>query len=219
MAGARRWVRWASRWQRCEYYPFSSFLSWRGIIKLVDASSLIRSGLEVITTCSPRNFDLVKSLGADKVFDYNSPSVGSEIREYTNNRLRHAWDAIGEGESAQICADSLSSESGPPPLHYVTINRTEFPRADVKTEFRLTYTISNETCEVFGGIAKLEPQPQDFEFAKRWGGLAARLFEEKKVIPHPIEVRGGLEDITQGLDDMEAKRVSGKKLVYRVADL
>jgi NADPH:quinone reductase-like Zn-dependent oxidoreductase len=30
----------------------------------------IRSGLEVITTSSPHNFELLKSLGADHVFDY-----------------------------------------------------------------------------------------------------------------------------------------------------
>lgn len=33
------------------------------------------AGLRVVTTCSPKNFDYVKSLGADVVFDYNAPSV------------------------------------------------------------------------------------------------------------------------------------------------
>jgi hypothetical protein len=31
-----------------------------------------RSGLEVIATASPHNFDLLKKLGADHVFDYVS---------------------------------------------------------------------------------------------------------------------------------------------------
>jgi len=37
------------------------------------------AGFEVITTCSPGNFDYVKSIGADKVFDYNSPSATDDI--------------------------------------------------------------------------------------------------------------------------------------------
>ncbi|KAL3431339.1 chaperonin 10-like protein [Aspergillus tetrazonus] len=34
------------------------------------------AGFEVITTCSAHNFDYVKRLGADKVFDYKDPSWG-----------------------------------------------------------------------------------------------------------------------------------------------
>lgn len=37
------------------------------------------AGYEVLTTCSPRNFDYVKSLGASKVFDYQSPTVTEDI--------------------------------------------------------------------------------------------------------------------------------------------
>lgn len=126
------------------------------------------------------------------------------------------WDTIADGQAGQICAEALSSSESP--LHYITTNRNEFPREDVNTAVRLTYTISNDACEVFGRL-KLDAQPQDFEFAKRWGAVAAKLFEEKKVVPHPVEVRGRLEDIAGGLRDLEEARVSGKKLVYRVGDL
>ena len=37
------------------------------------------SGYKVAATCSPRNNDYVKSLGADFVFDYSSPSIVDDI--------------------------------------------------------------------------------------------------------------------------------------------
>lgn len=36
------------------------------------SSAFFRSGFKVVTTCSPRNFDLVKDLGADLILDYVS---------------------------------------------------------------------------------------------------------------------------------------------------
>ncbi|KAI0386969.1 GroES-like protein [Hypomontagnella monticulosa] len=37
------------------------------------------AGYSVVTTCSARNFDYVKSLGADKAFDYNSASIIDDL--------------------------------------------------------------------------------------------------------------------------------------------
>lgn len=91
---------------------------------------LSSSGLTVITTCSPRNFDLVKSYGADKVFDYSdSTECGKQIREYTNDNLKHAFDCISEKTSPQICADALSSAGG---IYSALLKVENFPRKDVE---------------------------------------------------------------------------------------
>lgn len=37
-------------------------------------------GMEIITTCSSRHFDLVKSFGAKYTFDYRDESAMSELR-------------------------------------------------------------------------------------------------------------------------------------------
>lgn len=156
--------------------------------------------------------------------------MGLAIREYTGNRLRHVWDTIGGPEAEQICADALSSSSEPGPgpgpgqgpLRYSAITGSgTLPSRpdDVRTALTVAYTIQGEPCEVLGGLIRLDARPEDFEFARRWGPVAARLFAEKKVVPHPIELRDGLEGIAAGLRDLEEGRVSGKKLVYRVADL
>ncbi|KAH9896291.1 zinc-binding oxidoreductase CipB [Xylariomycetidae sp. FL2044] len=39
----------------------------------------VASGYEVVTTCSPKNFDMVKKFGASAVFDYNSATVVADV--------------------------------------------------------------------------------------------------------------------------------------------
>lgn len=73
---------------------------------------LRRCGLRVITTCSPRNFDLVRSYGAAICFDYNSPSCGPDIRAFTNNALDYALDCITEESTMKICYQALGRCGG-----------------------------------------------------------------------------------------------------------
>lgn len=184
MEAVQRWGLWRFRWGNCEYL-FSAHLN-----------SLLkdpRSGLEVITTCSPANFDFVTLLGADKVFDYRSPTVGPDIRQHTHNKLQYVWDTIGEGSAPRICADALSS-SASFPLHYSTIILNTFPRTGVKTDITLGYTIFGDAFDMFRSF-QIEAMPQNFEFTKKWGVTIEKLLEENRVVPHPVEVRSDIEGI------------------------
>lgn len=68
------------------------------------------SGLYVIATASQRNFDLVRSLGADAVVDYTDPvAAAKQIREAAPN-LEHAVDCVGEESSTAIVAASLNGK-------------------------------------------------------------------------------------------------------------
>ena len=56
-------------------------------------------------------------------------------------------------------------------------------------------------------------------FGKMFWGLAGKLLAEKKVKVHPVDVRpGGLKGVLEGMEEMRQGKVSGKKLVYKVAD-
>lgn len=70
------------------------------------------SGCQVITTCSPRNFDFVKALGAVEAFDYRDPNCAEKIREYTTDKLEHVLDCISEGNSPKISSEAISSQGG-----------------------------------------------------------------------------------------------------------
>jgi NADPH:quinone reductase-like Zn-dependent oxidoreductase len=170
------------------------------------------AGYKVVTTASPRNFDLVKSRGADEVFDYNDAQSAAKIRELTDNKLKYAWDTNGDDASAQFCADALSSTEA---RNYGTILANKFPRDDVKYTRTFMYTIFGETFEKGGQV--YEGSQEDFEFAKKWAGLSERMLAEGKLVPHPAKVgSGGLEGVRGGLDDLKNGRVSGKKLVYNL---
>lgn len=58
----------------------------------------VAAGYEVITTSSPKNFAYVKKLGASYAFDYNSPTVVSDLVKAFNGKLSvGVFDAIGSG--------------------------------------------------------------------------------------------------------------------------
>lgn len=169
----------------------------------------------MITTCSPRNFEYVKSLGADQVFDYNEPNVGAKIREYTQNKLQYAWDTISEEASAKICADALTSNPG---AKYGNILPSKCPRDDVETVSTLMYTIFGEHFK-FGGLNEIPAIPEDFEYTKKFLSLAEKLIADGRVKSHRVKIGAdGLKGVLQGLEDMKAGKVSGEKWVYRVEE-
>lgn len=165
------------------------------------------SGLTVIATASPHNFELVKSLGADQVFDYKDPECGSKIREATNNKLKLAFDTISEKGSPAVCCAAISSEGG---KYSALLPVGDFPREDVSNTVTLAYTALNEFFS-----ERLPANQKDFEFGVKFWRLSENLINSGKIKPHPTEVRkGGLEAIPQGMSDLKEGKVSGVKLVY-----
>lgn len=70
------------------------------------------SGLEAIVTCSTRNFEYVRSLGADAVFDYRLSSCAKDIQAYSKDNLKHVFDCISDDDSTKICIEAMSSSGG-----------------------------------------------------------------------------------------------------------
>ncbi|KAK0108898.1 hypothetical protein ONS96_002734 [Cadophora gregata f. sp. sojae] len=66
------------------------------------------SNFEIITTSSPSSFSLLKSLGADHVFDYNSSSSPSSILALTNSTLGLCIDCFSQQSSYEFCSAILA---------------------------------------------------------------------------------------------------------------
>jgi NADPH:quinone reductase-like Zn-dependent oxidoreductase len=173
------------------------------------------SGCRIAVTCSPRSFDLVKSLGAEAAFDYNSFTVAADIKKFTEGRLHHVWDCIGSAESAKTCALAMSDQEG----QYVTLNGGNTSiihevNAKISVVETLAYTIFGERFEKFGVT---EPIPKDYEFGKMFWELTRDLLATGKLKTAKPEVnRGtkGLEGVLIGMQELKDHKVSGTKLVY-----
>lgn len=171
-----------------------------------------------MTTCSTRNFEYVKSLGADHVFDAYDPDVGKKIREFTDNKLYYAWDCIGAPEQ---CAQALASSApAGQELRYGHIVGWDVKlRDDIISTWSIGYSANGEDWQVGWTEEKrnIEAQPDHQEWMENWIPFAMKLLEEGKWKPHRQDVReGGLGGVVEGLRDMKEGRVSGAKLVYRV---
>ena len=156
------------------------------------------AGFEVVTTCSPRNFDYVKSLGAEKVFDSNGPSavedIVAEIDKGTCAGIYHA-----AGPVATTCQVSHKSKQK---LFVASTNPVMEGDAPEGVEAKMTFGT--------GGVEMF----QEILPATFGGFLPAALTQGMyKVAPTPeIVPTKGLEGIQEALDILK-KGVSAKKLV------
>lgn len=179
------------------------------------------SGLTVITTSSPRNFDYLKSLGADAVLDYHTDTeaLAREIQELTKNELALAWDCTPTDSSTRLCALSMKDTqkgkiSNLLPIHKKIVDKIN---PNIETETTLGYTAFGETFHRAG--TTFEAKPEDREFARDFWELSRGLLADGrvKVAKTAIDQGGpGLEGVLKGLEDLKQGKVSGTKLVYRI---
>ncbi|RDX47060.1 GroES-like protein [Lentinus brumalis] len=89
------------------------------------------SGYKVVTTASPRNHELLKSLGADVTIDYRDPEVVSKIKQATGDSLKYAAEMIGDLESHRIAIEAIRPSGGKVVGLSPMRNSKEFARNDV----------------------------------------------------------------------------------------
>ncbi|KAI4720785.1 oxidoreductase [Aureobasidium sp. EXF-10727] len=179
-----------------------TLLVWSGASSVgVNAIQLAQAaGYEVIATASPKNFELVRSLGASEVIDYNldSANLFEQLHNAFSGRtiagvLHTAGDAR---EPMSMCADLFSKVKG---NKFFTTTVT-LP-ADIPTGFQYSRVFASTIKDtgvsdaVFGNFL-----PESIA-----GG-------NYKSAPQAEVVGTGLESIQKGLDILR-KGVSAKKLV------
>jgi NADPH:quinone reductase-like Zn-dependent oxidoreductase len=151
----------------------------------------------VITTASSDNFELVKSRGADAVFDYHESECASLIKKHTKGELYYVLDCISTESSYQLVADALP-ETPQKQVQVVTLLPTDaWPRRDITATAILAYTAFGKAFTKFG--IDFPEVPPHYDYAVMFWKLSQKLLAEGKVKPHPVALRkGGLAGIPGG---------------------
>ncbi|KAL1966312.1 hypothetical protein VTN77DRAFT_4665 [Rasamsonia byssochlamydoides] len=168
-----------------------------------------------IGTCSPRNFDLVQSRGAENVFDYNIDNCAADIKIYTKNSLRYVLDCVSNPDSLTFCHSCIGRRGGfytalepyPEALH---------TRQTVKADWVLQLEVLGKKIGWPQPFAR-EVSTETKEWAESWFQTVQGLLDAGKLQVHPVKVMpGGFDRILEGLDLVREKKVSGQKLVYTI---
>ena len=170
--------------------------------------------MTVITTCSPKNFDLVRQRGADLAFDYHSSSVVADIKRAAGDQLKKVMDCISTPESGQLCGAVFGQGADG---HYVCVNQVaSIGRSDVKRSLRWAYTALGRPVRVNG--REYPATPEDLATSKVFlESMMLPLLENRGLKIHPLRVRaGGLEAALKGLDELRNGKVSAVKLIYEM---
>ncbi|KZS95260.1 GroES-like protein [Sistotremastrum niveocremeum HHB9708] len=185
-------------------YAGEPFLVWGGSGSVgAYAVQLAHSlGFTVISTASPANHEYVKSLGAKYVFDYRDADVVSKIRQAAGPNLSKVYDSVSENGSVQASVQSITSPTGGKVAIILGLPTPDPSTSNVKV--------------VATGARKAQEVPAVGE-ASYW--YLAELLNKGTFIPNKVKViPKGLLGVNEGFDLQRQHKISGEKLVYRIAD-
>ncbi|EEA23573.1 hypothetical protein TMatcc_002450 [Talaromyces marneffei ATCC 18224] len=157
----------------------------------------VAAGYHVITTCSPKNFDFVKSLGADYAFDYNSPTVVSDIVDVFKGKKSAGAYAIGFVAAKPVIEIMSQITEGSKYVAASNMPPSDLPEGVTS---KMVFGSALKNSSLGGHIFN--------EFVTK--GLVNGNY---KTAPEPKIVGKGLESIQQGLDTLKAGGLSATKLV------
>ncbi|KAE8855564.1 hypothetical protein PTNB73_10221 [Pyrenophora teres f. teres] len=179
----------------------------------------LRSGYSTIASCSPRSFNLVRSYGADHIFNYAGPETPSTIRKLTEGTLSLVLDCISDHHSITVCHRAIGRLGGR--LAVLEVPPEPQPgekrRKAIKQFFIDGHEIFGFGVPIDSPGYKRLPSPEKHEFATKKALEFQTLIDGSRLRAHPVEIIDrGLEQIPSALKVLKAG-VSGKKLVLHIS--
>lgn len=172
------------------------------------------AGYQVITTCSPRSNDLVKSYGADAVYDYrDSKSLQAIIAAYP--KLSLALDGFSEGGSTKFCCEAVAQNHGTvvslDPMAKSSVN-------GVTLRPIIMYTLFGRAFGLLQPIGpKFPVKPDDRAGLAKFYSMLPELVKSGSLNAPPIQEQGnGFDRLAPGLELLREGKVAGRKLVVHL---
>ncbi|OOF94950.1 hypothetical protein ASPCADRAFT_507813 [Aspergillus carbonarius ITEM 5010] len=170
-------------------------------------------GFDVVTTCSPKHFDLARSYGAKHVFDYKEPDVAKEIREVAPS-LIHVFDTIGNKNSSATASHTLRPGAGT----LCTVRPGKANTENVATGTRvadvLVWTALLKDHRY--GEFKWPASEDDHELASELFENLPTWLEESIIKPNNPKVLPGLDAVAGGFQEHRDGKISAYKIVYEL---
>ena len=179
------------------------------------------AGYEVSTTCSPRNFDLVKRLGATEAYDYNSKTIVQDLTTAMQKRTLAGALTAGRGGAEaflqvfpkctgnKVIAMANFPMPDPMPTRFV-LPKIMFAFVSWTIAHKISLWRTGSSSNFIWGV----PKPE--------GGVGQAVYEQflpqaltkgsYTCAPEALVVGHGLESL-QAACDQQKKGVSAKKLV------
>jgi NADPH:quinone reductase-like Zn-dependent oxidoreductase len=126
--------------------PQTTLLVWSGSTSVGQIVMQLAklSNMRVIATASPKQFDFVRSLGADEVYDYSDSFTGREIFQATEGNIHHAVDCWSEGMSPYQVSASLSNDHG----KIAGLLPYQSRKKGIESTFVFAYAIFGKVCRI-----------------------------------------------------------------------
>lgn len=162
---------------------------------------------------------MVRSFGADDVFDYHSPTCAVDIKALTRNGLKYALDTITSAQSLAICYAAIGRAGGKyTGLEMIPEELLANTRKTVKADWVLGISMSGERIALEGAY-ECKARPERRAFGGSWFSQLQIMLDEGRLRSHPPKVMtSGFEGIIGGVDTLRRKGVSGEKLVYAISE-
>ncbi|KAJ5274130.1 hypothetical protein N7505_002675 [Penicillium chrysogenum] len=169
------------------------------------------NGMEVITTCSPKHADLVRSYGACHVFDYKDEQVVSKIKDVAP-ALKYAFDTIGNATSSPTASQALQVGVG----NVCTVRPGKAHTEKVVSGCRVTDVLvwTAFLKDHTYGTFKWPANKEDHELSSKLFEKIPTWLEKGTLKPSHPKTYLGLESVPKGFQEYRDGKVSAYKIVY-----
>ncbi|TDZ16994.1 Trans-enoyl reductase fsa3 [Colletotrichum orbiculare MAFF 240422] len=171
-------------------------------------------GFRIVTTCSPRHFELVKSLGAAHAFDYRDKDVVDSIRKAAPD-LKYVFDTIGNKTSSGTASQAIDDRGGA----LCTVRPGKANTEDVAERTKVTDVLvwTAFLKDHRYGDFHWPPHEDDHRLGEEFFANLPRWVEEGKIKPNkPTVIPGGLDGVIRGFQEYRNGNISATKLVYKL---